>query len=502
MKKRVLISTFDKTGLIEFANFLVNVNYEIISTYGTFLFLKKHGLNPIKIDNISGFPEIISGRVKTFHPNIYAGILARRDNINDIKTLKKYNINFIDMVIVNFYPCLEKKQNSIQEKFEHIDIGGPSLLRAAAKNFFHVSVITDMSDCIKVKEEIKKFGNTSFSLRKKLAAKVFNIVSAYDSVIYNSFLEEKFPPYLNFSYKKKMNLRYGENPHQKSAYYVNNYKKGHMCNFDQINGKILSFNNLLDINAACNILSEFKEPTCCIVKHSTPCGVASSKNINNSYEKAYACDPISIYGGILSVNRKLTEFIAEKISKIFLDIVIAPNFESKALKILTRKKKLCLIKINNYSYYDRIEYVKVDGGMLVQEYNKDLILNFKNVTKKKVTKEQYNSLIFAQKVVKYVKSNAIVISKGLQTIGICGGQTNRIFAVKQAIKYTLKKYKNDLVLASDAFFPFRDVVDEVARNGIKAIIQPGGSIRDLDSIKACDENNISMIFTGIRHFKH
>ncbi|BBA17100.1 bifunctional phosphoribosylaminoimidazolecarboxamide formyltransferase/IMP cyclohydrolase [Blattabacterium cuenoti] len=507
--KKALISVYEKNEkLFNFVNFLDKKGYKIVSTGGTYNFFIKKGLsNIIEISDLTSFPEILDGRVKTIHPNIYAGILANRSIKRHMESIHSRNIHLIDIVLVNFYPFFEKmnqKHIDINSIIEFIDIGGPSILRAAAKNFLHVTPIIDHNDYEIVQFEIEHYKSTSLKLRKKLAGKVFNFTSAYDSAISQYLLNDKFPMYLHSSYEKKMNLRYGENPHQKAAYYVNTIHKGSIRNFHQLHGKNLSFNNLRDMDIAWKVVSQFSEPACCTVKHATPCGVALGKNIVDAFQKTYYADTISSFGGVMAVNVPITKELASKINHIFLEVILSPSYETDVLNILKIKKNIRIININD-PISDQLEYVKIDGGILVQE--SDFFFPFegdyKIVTKKKFNDQELQSLFFAQKVVKYVRSNAIVIAKGTQTLGISGGQTNRIWAACQAIERAIKKSKTGLVLVSDAFFPFRDVVDEVARSGgIRAILQPGGSIRDEESIKACDDHEIAMAFTGKRYFKH
>ncbi|WP_185858658.1 bifunctional phosphoribosylaminoimidazolecarboxamide formyltransferase/IMP cyclohydrolase [Blattabacterium cuenoti] len=506
--KRALISVYEKNKkLFNFVNFLYKKGYQIVSTGGTYQYLIKNGLsNVIEVSDITSFPEILDGRIKTIHPNIYGGVLANRSIDRHIKSIRLHKIHFIDIVLVNFYPFIEEmKKKSINSLIEFIDIGGPSILRAAAKNFLYVTPIIDDNDYELVQNEIVDYGSPSLILRKKLAGKVFNFTSAYDSAISQYFLmDDKFPIYLQSSYKKKMKLRYGENPHQEAAYYVNEMHQGAMKNFHQLHGKTLSFNNLRDMDIAWKVVSQFSEPACCTVKHSTPCGVALGKDIIEAFKKTYYSDTISSFGGIMAFNIPITKKLAKEINHIFIEVILSPNYDTDVLTILKIKKNIRIIKINE-SISDRLEYVQIDGGILVQEsdYFFNHEENYQIVTKKKFTDQELQSLFFAQKVVKYVKSNAIVIAKGTQTLGISGGQTNRIWAARQAIERALEKSKKGLVLVSDAFFPFRDVIDEAARSGgIGAILQPGGSIRDKESIKACDDYGIAMAITGKRHFKH
>lgn len=500
MIKRALVSVFDKEGILEFSNFLQNKGVEIISTGGTYKHLKDNGVNVVEVNEVTNFPEMLDGRVKTLHPIIHAGILAIRDNDEHMKTIRERNIAPIDIVIVNLYPFFQKVKEdlSFDEKVEFIDIGGPTMLRAAAKNFKDVVVISDKEDYKAVMEEISENGDVSVKLRKKLAGKVFNLMSAYDAAISNFLLEdEEYPEYLSISYKKKQSLRYGENPHQSAAYYSSNEFDGAMNSFEILNGKELSYNNIKDLDIAWKVASEFDEVACCGLKHNTPCGVAIGETPFEVYKKAYDADPTSIFGGIVAINRKVDKKTAEEMVKIFLEVVAAPEFDEDALEVLRTKKNLRVIKCNN-TPKDKKYMVTVDGGILLQEEDKNLIDELKVVTEKSPTEEEMRDLLFGMKVVKYVKSNAIVAIKDGVAIGIGGGQVNRIWATEEA----LQRGKGATVLASDAFFPFRDVVDECAKNGIKAIIQPGGSVRDQESIDACNEHGIAMVFTGVRHFKH
>lgn len=507
MKKRALISVFDKTGILEFAKFLNEKEVEIISTGGTYKYLKENELNVIDISEVTNFKEMLDGRVKTLHPNIHGGILAIRDNKEHMETIKNEGIETIDYVVVNLYPFFKEVQTNktFDEKVEFIDIGGPTMLRSAAKSFKDVVVVTDVDDYNKIKEEIENNGEVSFETKKRLAGKVFNLTSAYDAAISNFLLEEEYPKYLNVSYEKKYDLRYGENPHQSSAYYVSTTENGAMKDFVQLNGKELSFNNIRDMDIAWKVVGEFDEVAVCAVKHSTPCGVAIGNDVYDAYIKAHNCDPVSIFGGIVALNREVDEKTAVELTKIFLEIVIAPSYTNEALEILKNKKNLRVIECKVQKMKDKIEYVKVDGGILVQQTNNKMIEKMNVVTKKVPTEEEKVNMELGMKVVKHVKSNAIVVVKDGMALGVGTGQTNRIWATEHALEHAKEKLNGNLegaVLASDAFFPFRDCVDKANEYGIKAIIQPGGSMRDNESIEACDEHNITMVFTGIRHFKH
>lgn len=503
MQKQALISVSDKSNLLEFAKFLVEQDYKILSTGGTYKHLQDNGIEVTEVKDVTGFPEILDGRVKSLHPAIHGGIMARRSDENHMATIAEHGINPIDIVIVNLYPFFEKMNTGLSEAemIEFIDIGGPSMLRSSAKNFYDVTVVTDVNDYEVVMNEIRENGSTSIETRKLCAGKVFNLTSAYDAAISTYILGEDFPQFLESSYEKVMDLRYGENPHQKAAYYVDKTKNGAMKDFEYLQGKELSFNNIRDMDLAYKVVSEFKETTCCAVKHSTPCGVAIGENVLEAYEKAYECDPMSIFGGIIAFNREVDGKTAVELNKIFLEIVIAPSFTEEALEIFKQKKNLRIIKVKN-PVSDKVTYVKVDGGLIVQSTDNQFSTDLKVVTEAQPTDRQMTDLVFAQKIVKWVKSNAIIVATNGQAYGIGGGQTNRIWAAQQAIARAKEKVEEDLVLASDAFFPFRDVADFAAENGIKAIIQPGGSIKDQESIDACNEREIPMIFTGMRHFMH
>ena len=500
MKKRALISVFYKENILEFSKFLMEHDYEILSTGGTYRYLQENGVPVIEVSEVTKMQEMLDGRVKTLHPVIHGGILAVRGNEEHMSCTEKLGIHTIDMVVVNLYPFFEKVQSDIsfEEKIEFIDIGGPTMLRSAAKSFQDVVVISDPSDYEVVKEDISISGEVSYEHRKCFAGKVFNLTSAYDAAISNFLLEEDFPRYFSTSYEKKMDLRYGENPHQKAAYYVSTTENGAMKDFIQHQGKELSFNNLRDMDVAWKVVQEFDEEiACCGLKHSTPCGVAIAETVEDAFEKAYSCDPTSIFGGIVSFNREVNAKTAEELTKIFLEIIIAPSYTKEALEVLAKKKNLRVIECHQKPT-DKMNLVKVDGGLLVQEEDRVNLDNLQVVTKKDPTEEEKKDLLFGMKVVKHVKSNAIVVVKNQMALGIGTGEVNRIWATQQAIERAGK----GVVLASDAFFPFRDVVDCCAENHIQAIIQPGGSMRDQESIDACDEHGISMIFTGIRHFKH
>lgn len=514
MIKRALISVSDKTGIVEFAKELEKNGVEIISTGGTARALSDAGINVINISDITGFPECLDGRVKTLHPNVHAGLLAMRSNEEHMKQIKELGIQPIDMVVINLYPfkkTILKGHVELEEAIENIDIGGPTMLRAAAKNYQDVVVIVDPSDYQMVLDEIKASREISVKTKFKLAYKVFEHTSHYDTLIARYLREkigeESFPETLSLTFEKVQDMRYGENPHQKAVFYREiGANIGCVADAKQLHGKELSFNNINDSNGALELLKEFDQPTVVAVKHANPCGVASADNIYEAYVKAYEADPVSIFGGIIAANREIDERTAAEINKIFIEIVIAPSYTEEALAVLKQKKNLRILQLDNITTKlpaGTYDMKKVAGGLLVQTYNNELLNmdDLKFVTEKKPTDEQLEDLIFAMKVVKHTKSNGIAIAKNKQSLGVGPGQTNRIMAAKIAIEYG-KDRTRGAVLASDAFFPFPDCVETAAAAGIAAIIQPGGSINDQQSIDACNKYGIAMVFTGMRHFKH
>ena len=510
MKKRALVSVSDKTNIEAVCATLIDLGYEIISTGGTFNALKKASLPVMNISDITAFPECLDGRVKTLHPAVHAGILAMRSNPEHMKQLDTLNINTIDVVIVNLYPfkqTIMKEGIDFQEAVENIDIGGPTMLRSAAKNFQDVIVIVDPKDYDKVFDELKA-GTVSLDTRKYLMYKVYQHTAVYDTMI-STYLRGKigieFPEQLTLAYEKTEQLRYGENPHQQAAVYAEVIPvKNSLVKAEQLNGKQISYNNINDTNGAVELLKEFSEPTIVAVKHANPCGVATADNIYDAYMRAYASDPVSIYGGIVAANRKVDEKTAEEMIKIFLEIVIAPDFTDEALAVFAKKPNLRILKLADVGKQNpkgTMEFKKCYGGLIMQEADCGADEGYTVVTKKAPTSCEKETMDFAMKVVKHCKSNAIVLAKNNATLGIGVGQTNRIWATKQAGEHSLSETK-DAVLASDAFFPFSDCVQEANKLGISAIVQPGGSIRDNESIEECDKNNIAMVFTGVRHFKH
>lgn len=513
--KRALISVSDKTGIIALASELNALDIEIISTGGTAKALVEAGIPVINVSDITGFPECLDGRVKTLHPSIHAGILAIRGNLDHMNQLNKLGVQPIDLVIINLYPFKEtilKDHVELQEAIENIDIGGPTMLRAAAKNYQDVTVVTDPEDYDEILSEIKNNdGEVSLKTKFHLAYKVFQHTASYDSLIATYLYEQNkikdFPETLTITFEKIQDLRYGENPHQKAAFYkeIGKYP-GSLTSAKQIHGKELSYNNINDTNGALDLLHEFEEPAIVAVKHANPCGVASASSLFEAYLKAYEADPVSIFGGIIVANQNMDAETAQEINKIFVEIVVAPSFSKEALEILTQKKNIRLLELEfncKQDYLNSWDMKKIDGGLLVQ--SKDNVLlseaQLEYVTEKKPSEKEMEDLVFAWKVVKHTKSNGIVIAKNKQTLGIGPGQVNRIWATVQAIERSGNNARG-AVMASDAFFPFSDCVEEAAKAGISAIIQPGGSVKDQDSIEACNKYGISMIFTHIRHFKH
>ena len=506
MTKRALISVSDKTNIVEFAKGLEKHGFEVISTGGTYTHLKNNGVSCISIEDVTHFPEILEGRVKTLHPKIHGGLLSKRGNELHNKHVAENNIEYIDLVCVNLYPfeaTVKKEGVSEEEIIENIDIGGPSMLRSAAKNFNDVAVVTDINDYAKILEELEK-GGISYETRRALAIKVFNTTASYDAAIANYFNKKDnlVPERLTLSYKLQDSLRYGENPHQKAYHYVQDNNESYaLQNAEQLHGKEMSYNNIQDASAALDILSEFDETTCVAVKHMNPCGVATGNSVFEAYSRAYEADPVSIFGGIVAVNGKVDKETAEKMHSIFLEIILATDYDEEALEILTKKKNLRIYKLSEKNNNHEQQIKSVRGGILVQGFNDKLADEYESVTEKKVDETQQRDIEFGLKVVKHVKSNAIVVVKGGQTLGIGAGQMNRVGSCKIALEQAGEKAKG-AVLASDAFFPMRDSADIAADYGVSAIVQPGGSIRDQESIDACNEKGVAMVFSKIRHFKH
>jgi phosphoribosylaminoimidazolecarboxamide formyltransferase/IMP cyclohydrolase len=505
-----LISVSNKEGIVEFAQGLHNLGIKILSTGGTAKLLQKNKIPVTQISDYTGNKEMMGGRVKSLHPKIFGGILALRNNKKHMKELKENNIDLIDIVVVNLYPFEETigKNSSFSEAIENIDVGGPSIVRAAAKNFNDVLAIVDPKDYSDILEKLNK-KKISNELKQNLALKAFEHTARYDAIINQYFNEkfgkEKFPDTFNLTFKKKQELRYGENPHQEGAFYEDPFI-GECCitNSKQLHGKELSYNNILDMENAFELIKEFNEPTAAIIKHNNPCGIASGKTIDEAYKAALCVDPLSAFGSIVALNRNCDKKTVEAMKKCFIEVIICPKFERDALAILKEKKNVRLMETGTMTkpcpgYY----MTKVTGGLLVQtrDHLKISKKNLKVVSKRKPTKKEIEDMIFSFKVNKHVKSNSIVFVKDNVTTGIGAGQTSRVDAVKIAADKSKGASKGS-VMSSDAFFPFKDGIDEAAKAGITAIIQPGGSIRDKEVIDAVNEYGMSMVFTGIRLFRH
>ena len=543
MKQRALISVFNKDGILELASFLAEAGWAILSTGGTAKHLCGNKIPVTEVSSVTGFPECLDGRVKTLHPAIHAGILARRNEASHMETLKNKNLQTIDLVCVNLYPFFEKAADglSMEETIEFIDIGGPAMLRSAAKNFKDVIVLCDPADYGEVMAGLKA-GGVSLELRKRLAAEVFALTSAYDAAVARYLVPgagtmtgTEFPAFWPMSLKKAESLRYGENSHQSAALYLHADSAGALTGMEQLHGKELGYNNIRDLDlawkAACAFglkagktepmgeddvrrfvplegkvagseAAAWEDKVCCVaVKHNTPCGIALGETPLEAYEKTFACDPVSIYGGIVAFTAPIDAAVAEKLGGLFLEIVIAPDFDSEALGILKKKKNLRIMKAG-CAPRDTKECIAVDGGLLVQDTDRKLLEKWEVVTRAIPIAEDIPDMIFGMRAVTFVKSNAIVVVKDLAATGIGGGQVNRIWPTEQALLRSTAVTKGARVLASDAFFPFADVVEAAAAAGIKAVIQPGGSINDKVVIEACDRLGIAMVFTGTRHFKH
>ncbi len=513
---RAIISVFDKTGLADFAKGLSRLGFEIFSTGGTQKALEEAKVPVKSVSGLTGFPEILDGRVKTLHPIIYGGILAKRHQPEHMAQLAKNKIESIDLVAVNLYPFVQtvaKEGVTLDEALENIDIGGPSMIRASAKNFPSVIVVVDPADYQPVLERLRA-GSIELDERKRLAQKAFQHVATYDTAISQYLRQDidSFPDEMTIALKKRYSLRYGENPHQQAAFYaeqsVGEKKATGITWAKQLGGKELSFNNILDADAAWGAVTDFAAPTVAIIKHTNPCGLASHEDIAEAYRRAFSGDPVAAFGGIVASNRSITLAMAEEMKPVFYEIVIAPEYETEALKLLQRKKDLRILVTGLPTGYSKTEvsyldFRRVKGGFLVQTSDSlpEASVNLKTVTKRKPSKAEIEDLLFTWRAVKHVKSNAIMLAKDKTVLGMGAGQPSRIISAQIAIEKAGDKAAGS-VLASDAMFPFPDVVEAAASAGVTAIIQPGGSIRDEDSIKAADEHNIAMVFTGTRHFRH
>jgi len=515
--KRALISVSDKKGIIDFAKILIKYNVEILSTGGTAKLFAENNIPVIEVSDYTGFPEMLDGRVKTLHPKIHGGILGKRDDEKHLQTMIKSNIPLIDLVVVNLYPfeaTISKENCPLSEAIENIDIGGPAMIRSSAKNYNGVAVVTDSSDYKMIEDALKKNdGTLNLECRFILAKKAFEHTAKYDLAISNYLngldtnKNVTYPKKLNLAFNKKMDLRYGENPHQSASFYVDEIAtKGSLASFKQLQGKELSYNNLNDADTAWECVKSFKLPSCVIVKHANPCGVGSSKDLLDAYEKAFSTDPTSAFGGIIACNTALDKNTASQIISQFVEVVIAPSYEAESLKIFESKPNIRLLEVTLDNNFNGFELKKIGGGLLVQSpdnFNIDMD-HCKIVSKLKPNQEQMADMLFAWRVAKYVKSNAIVFCKNNQTLGIGAGQMSRVDSTKIA---SIKAQNANLdlinsVVASDAFFPFRDGIDVLATAGAKCVIQPGGSLRDEEVISAADELGLVMLFTGYRHFRH
>ncbi len=512
--KRALISVSNKAGIVEFAKGLNSLGIELLSTGGTAKTLRSAGLRILDVSEYTGFPELLGGRLKTLHPKIHGGLLWRRGDPKDREEINANNIESIDMVAVNLYPfegTVSKPDVSFDEAIENIDIGGPTMLRAASKNFKDVAVIVDPEDYPKVLEELNAgSGEVSYETKFYLARKVFSHTARYDTLIAR-YLDrqgtpaEIFPAFLNQSFSKVSNLRYGENPHQKAALYREPLYSGlSLVDAKILQGKEMSYNNYLDSSAALDLVKEFTEPAAVIVKHNNPCGVATGKSLHSAYTRAFNTDPVSAFGGVIAFNKDVDVATAEEIMTLFVEIIIAPGYAPEALKTLGRKPNIRVLELDIFQNSSGFDVRKIQGGILTQEKDKGMIEDFeslKAVTKRKPTDDELTALEFAWKVCKHVKSNAIVYTSKDRALGIGVGQTSRVDAAKLGAMKTIGTLEKSIV-ASDAFFPDRDGIDFIAKVGATAVIQPGGSIKDKDVIAAADEHNMAMVFTGMRHFRH
>lgn len=506
--KRALLSVSNKTGIVDLAKALVGSGVEIISTGGTSQLLREAGIAHFQVDEITGMTEMLDGRVKTLHPKVHGGILGRRDE--HAEEAAKHDIKWIDLVVVNFYPfadAMKKKDMDWDEAVEYIDVGGPTMVRAAAKNFAWVGVVVDPNDYAQLIKEVKEQQGLGLETRIKWVEKAFALTSSYDAMIHDYFVKKANtatdnPDNLHLKLEKLTELRYGENPHQKASAYQWQQEKTGILSAKQHQGKPLSYNNILDAEAALACVREFDVPTAVIVKHANPCGVASGSTIDEAYSHAFAADPVSAFGGIIALNRPCTKVIAEAVSSIFMEVILAPSYTEEALAVFKAKPNLRVLELP-VQESPVWEMKFITGGMLMQERDPQVIQeeDLKVVTETRPSQQELEAMLFAWRVLKHIKSNGILIAKGKATIGIGAGQVSRIDAVDIAIRKSGDKIQ-DTVLASDAFFPFRDSIDRLAKTGVRAIIQPGGSVRDEEVIAACNEYGIAMVFTGKRCFRH
>jgi phosphoribosylaminoimidazolecarboxamide formyltransferase/IMP cyclohydrolase len=509
--QRALISVFNKSGVESFAKGLTDMGVQVISTGGTAKLLKDSGIPVTLVEEVTGFPEMLDGRVKTMHPKLMAGILARRDVPEHMETIAQHGIEPIDMVVCSLYPFEEvagRRGVTDEVIIENIDIGGPSMIRAAAKNHAGVAVVTSHDDYAPLLDELRETGELAYPTLRDLATKAFHRTAHYDFVIANWFSEEEgdFPSYVMRDYQKVLELKYGENPHQRAAYYAEVGLRQHLLSqVQQLHGKQLGFNNLYDLNAARNICDEFTLPCVVIVKHNNPCGCALAENLAAAYDKAYECDPVSAFGSVIAVNRVVDVPLAERLNKLFVEALFAPGYDDEALAILTQKADIRILKNEERRQVSsgEFDYKRVSGGILVQDKDSEAEERDEMTvaTKRHPSEQEWGDLIFAFRVAKHVKSNAIVIAKDLATVGVGAGQMSRVDSTRLAIE----KARGDLtgsVIGSDAFYPFPDAVELAIENGVMAFMQPGGSKGDESAIETCDKSDASMVLTGRRHFLH
>src|SRR5215475_8117728 len=514
--QRAILSVTDKTGLVDFAHTLSSMGVELISTGGTAKLLRDSGIPVKDISDLTGFPEMLDGRVKTLHPKVHAGILHRREDPQDVAAVAEHGIQPIDMVVVNLYAfekTAAKPGVHFEELVENIDIGGPSMIRSAAKNFHDVAIVTSPADYEAIANEMAQSGGSlSQPTKWHLAQKAFATTAAYDSAIASTLERvsangsfslkpaEGFPVRIRLSFAKASDLRNGENPHQKAAMYSDGSGTG-VANARQVQGKELSYNNIVDLQAAWDLAQEFEEPVCAIIKHTNPCGTATGKTLAEAYKRALECDPVSAFGGVIGVNRPVDAAAAEEMAKLFLEVIAAPSFDKEAVEKFSAKKNLRLVEITDSQ--QKWVLKNVSGGMLVQDADLHQLQDsdLKVVTKRPTTPKEKRAILFAWKVCKHVKSNAILYSREGQTVGVGAGQMSRVDSCRVGAQKAVLPLKGT-VAASDAYFPFPDGVEEIAKAGATAIIQPGGSVRDQEAIEAADRLGLAMVFTGVRHFRH
>ena len=509
--QRALISVFNKSGVESFAKGLTDMGVQVISTGGTAKLLKDSGIPVTLVEEVTGFPEMLDGRVKTMHPKLMAGILARRDVPEHMETIEQHGIEPIDMVVCNLYPFEEvagRRGVTDEVVIENIDIGGPSMIRAAAKNHAGVAVVTSHEDYAPLLDELRETDELSYPTLRDLATKAFHRTAHYDFVIANWFSEEEgdFPSYVMRDYRKVLELKYGENPHQRAAYYAEVGLRQHLLSqVQQLHGKQLGFNNLYDLNAARNICNEFTLPCVVIIKHNNPCGCALAENLAAAYDKAYECDPVSAFGSVIAVNRVVDVPLAERLNKLFVEALFAPGYDDEALAILTQKADIRILKNEERRQISsgEFDYKRVKGGILVQDKDSEAEERDEMTvaTKRHPSEQEWGDLIFAFRVAKHVKSNAIVIAKDLATVGVGAGQMSRVDSTRIAIEKARSDLKGS-VIGSDAFYPFPDAIELAIENGVSAFMQPGGSKGDDSAIESCDKYDASMVFTGRRHFLH